>query len=527
MDNIILGFTIVTIIITLIATWKSLKNIWNRYEVKKDFIYMFLATFLLIFMGYGCMVASNHYSVDSFNLLFDMIPEWHLSLGRYTNTGIIILAEKAGVNQVVSQRFFMGIWIVALTAMIIMIAESFAKFMENVDKKKFCFILMAVSLSFLNVFGMELMLFPEMAMVFMLGNLTLGLSIRVVLSDMQIWKKWILTVFFLMISIGNYQSYIGIFEAFSLFGLFIKWKSKPVNRYKESIGALFVGGFISILNVIIVKVVVALGLVADSNRGAALSFQVILNNIQNLIKYQWTFWTTGDGLLGNWIMPLLAIGVIGILSVIIRELEKVEQKIYLLVMLVVCYVLGFAPHLVEANQALTPRSNIAIWSVIAAVFITGIDCKIWERRKSNLKIAVYGLLGGLIVFNIYIMQDMAANEQAINAVDLQEAKEVANEIWKYESETGNLITKIAMGYDSQPVSRGMNTRYVDDQLGKRIMATGYSSKSLISYAIGRQLLPADMSEEIYQEYFEEKNWNCMAADEQVVCVEDTAYVIVY
>lgn len=527
MGEIVLIFIVAAIILTLFATWKSLRDVWNGFEVKKDFIFMFVGMFLLVLMGYGCMAASNHYSVDSFNLVYDMIPEWHLSLGRYTNVAIIILAEKLGINQVISQRLFMGIWIVTLVIMIIMIATALAKRMNCVNKQKFCFILMAVSLSFVNVFGMELMLFPEMAMVFFIGNLTLGLSIAAALSDMRSWVKWGVSAFFLIISIGNYQSYIGIYEAFVLFGLFMKWKNIPGKRYKESAIALFLGGLISIFNVIIVKVVIALEIVFDSTRGASLSLQVILNNLRNIIKYQGTLWTTGDGLLGRFLMPLLAVGLIGIIYFVIRKLEKTEQKIYFILMLAGCYLLGFAPHLVESAQALTPRSNIAVWTVIAVVFIIGIDCQVWEKRKNDLKMAVYGLLGLVLVANVFVMQDMAANEQAVNAVDFQEANEIANKIWKYESETGNTITKLAMGYDIEPVFRGLNTRYVDDQLGKRMIATGYSNKNFISYAVGRQLTPIDMPDDIYEQYFAGKNWNCMVAEEQVVCVDDAAYIVVY
>ena len=41
------------------------------------------------------------------------------------------------------------------------------------------------------------------------------------------------------------------------------------------------------------------------------------------------------------------------------------------------------------------------------------------------------------------MQDMAANEQSMNAIDIMEAKQIGERILEYENETGNTITKVA------------------------------------------------------------------------------------
>ena len=200
--SILLWSTVAIIIITGLATVLFMKNLWIKTQDLKVYVYTFLGTFLLLFMGYGCLIASHHFSVDSFNLIFDMIPEWHLSLGRYTNAGVILLGEMLGFNQVIDQRKFMILWLITLTIMIVMIAEAIAKYMKEMTIKKYAAVIVAVALSFLNVFGMELMLFAEMAMVFALSNLTLGLSIYYLLSDMKPLKKWLAITFFLIVSIG-------------------------------------------------------------------------------------------------------------------------------------------------------------------------------------------------------------------------------------------------------------------------------------------------------------------------------------
>ena len=99
----------------------------------------------------------HHYSVDSFNLVYDMGPYWQMQIGRYVNCGVILLAEQMGINQVIMQRFFMVIWIATSVIMNVMITVGIAKQMK-VKRSSFYLLILATSLSFVNVFAMDLML---------------------------------------------------------------------------------------------------------------------------------------------------------------------------------------------------------------------------------------------------------------------------------------------------------------------------------------------------------------------------------
>lgn len=524
--SILLWSTVAIIIITGLATVLFMKNLWIKTQGLKVYVYTFLGTFLLLFMGYGCLIASHHFSVDSFNLIFDMIPEWHLSLGRYTNAGVILLGEMLGFNQVIDQRKFMILWLITLTIMIVMIAEAIAKYMKEMTIKKYAAVIVAVALSFLNVFGMELMLFAEMAMVFALSNLTLGLSIYYLLSDMKPLKKWLAITFFLIVSIGGYQSYIGIFVTFSLIGLFMKWQDNIKLRYIESVGTLVLGGGISVANVVFAKALVANGVVADSQRGAGLTLDIILSNLQKIALYQISFWKNAAELLPRGVMPLIGVLVAIIFMHTIKRLSTIEQKIFFVLMMAGCYVLGFAPHIVEAEIALTHRSNIAIWTVISVLFIFGVNYSL-ECKRDLWKYILNGVLMIAVVANVYIMQDLAANAQSVNQTDIMEATAIAHKMWEHQIKESVKITKIAMINDESPTYLGYNSRYRGDQLGKRVMATSYSQKSLIQYVFGDKLTPVEMGEEVYREHFKGKDWNYMNPDEQVVCIGDTVYIVVY
>ena len=523
-QNTIIIVTLLMIALCCVNTGFFLKKLWNGFENKYDFLWLFLIITVLFLAGYGCMMASDHYSVDSFNLVFDMSPYWHMQIGRYVNCGVILLALKAGVNQVIMQRFFIAVWLVTLVLMSVMITVSIAKQMGKMKKNTFFVLLLAVSLSFLNVFAMELMLFPEMAMVFIPGNLALGLAVYTVLCEENSRKKWLLCVAYLIIALGSYQSYVGIFEAYVLIGIFFKWKDETKKRYFNALTALAIGGIISVFNVVLVKILINLGLIADSGRGATFKISDILLNTKNVIRYQASFWKDADGILPPVIMPLLGIVL---LCIIVSELRKLdfEKKVFYILLIAGCYLLGFAPHLLESSQVMSPRSNIAVWSVIAVVFITGIN-NMRENYKllDKVIIAVSGLLIGI---NCFVMQDMAANEQAMNAIDIMEAKQISEQVLKYENETGNIITEVAARGDLNSTYYQPDSRYKNWELGARIMSTYYSNYRLIGFVLNRSLERKDMPDKIYEKYFDGKDWNCLNVEEQMVLIDDTLYLAVY
>ena len=126
-----------------------------------------------------------------------------------------------------------------------------------------------------------------------------------------------------------------------------------------------------------------------------------------------------------------------------------------------------------------------------------------------------------------MMQDMAANEQSMNAIDIMEAKQIGERILEYENETGNTITKVAARGDLNPTYYQPNSRYKNWELGARIMSTYYSNYRLIGYTLNRNLERKDMSDEIYEKYFAGKDWNCLNVEEQTILINDTLYLVIY
>lgn len=521
MSSIIMGIVAMMTFTSVIVASLMVKNIFETD--RHDKLKRFLLLLLINSISYWGLVSSNHYSVDSFNLCYDMGPYWCMMLGRYFNCGTILWAIKFGLNQVVSQRIFMAAWILTLTVSVWIIEEAFCKLLNYKGLKGYI-VAITVSFSFVNVFTMELMLFPEMAMVFIFSNLSIGILVYLAVSDRNWIVKWLLFIWFTFVALGSYQSYIGIIEAFVLVALFVKYNDEIKLRYLNSAIALVLGGIVSMANVLIVKVMIHLNLIADSGRGGTFEPSAILHNLIGIAQYQVAFWKNADGILPNGIMPVMAVLLIIVFGYYIHRLSTLEKKCYISVIVLGCWLLAFAAHVIEQNLLLRPRSNIAVWSVIAVVLLLGYS------NLSNMKAA--RMMGCAVVVllltNIYIMQDMVENEASNNAIDKTEAGLIADRIVKYEENTGNYITNIATCQDASVTYYSSSSRYHNGELGGRIMATHYSNYRLIGYELGgRWVNRVEMDQDVYDEHFAGKDWTNLNLEEQLVFDGDTMYLAIY
>ena len=476
-------------------------------------------------IGYLCMAISNHYSIDSFNLVFDMGPYWHLQLGRYLNCGIILLAMKLGLNQVLQQQFFCFVWLAALIAVISIVSIAISKYLQIQRTRTCVMIVLATSIAFVNVFMMEFVLFPEMMMVSAWGIISLGLSIYFALNVNMSMKSRALSVIYLWIALGNYQSYIGIFVSFVLIGNFLRWRENSVQCYKEMFLSLIYGGIVSASNIILVKFLINIDVITDSGRGTGLDLFTIKRNIIQLLKYQKPFWNNADGLLPFGVMPAIGIVLFGLLFYRLMYMKRWERS-YVVISLCISYILGFAPHIVESTILLSPRSNVAIWSFFSGIFIFIITLNKWENIKKYRIITALCLIL-LLGSSTFYMQDMAANTQMVNAIDFTEADQICDRIKRYEINSGNTITQIAIKNDSNVTIYPHISKYKNCELGARILSTPYSGYRLLGYMLRRPLKKIDMQKDIYQKFFEGKDWNCLNVDEQMVFERDTLYLMIY
>lgn len=512
LDYIMILFTIVMVIAVFLSFLQFLRL---EISVLKGISIKVLALIVILYAGaFGSLIVTKHYSVDSFNLVFDLGSYWQLQLGRYLNCGLFVIVDKLGFNPIIYQLPFAILWYISLSVTTLVLYVS----IPGKSKKGAYYIASLSIIPFANVFMMEWMLFPEMFLCAAVGLPALTLSIYFALKSS---KSKILSLILLIIALGNYQSYIGIFLSFSFVCCYLKYKANEYKRYKEYFWVLCIGGGASLINVSLVKILVNFNIIADSGRGSKLNSNTVINNLKKILSYQVSFWKNSDGLI-----PMVWMIIIGavICFFLFHIFSASNNKIELLALLSFAYILSFAPHIIESNITLSPRSNIAIWSTISCIMILAFN----ELEASPFHLKIAGFASFFILgVNVLFMNDIATNTRAVNCADFLEAKQICTQIKEYERKFGVQVNKIAVSYDENPTRYQPFSKYKNGELGARILATDYSGYRLISYELGESLEKIPMEEEIYNSFFKDKDWSCFDAQSQIKFKNNIIYLVIY
>lgn len=115
------------------------------------------------------------------------------------------------------------------------------------------------------------------------------------------------------------------------------------------------------------------------------------------------------------------------------------------------------------------------------------------------------------------------------ALDRQEVKLVENEIEKYQKDTGIKVTKIMSMSDSDPLYLYSDQilNYYAITYNHRMLRDSWSQAPYLNYVCGTDYETGHMSEEQYQKYFGDKQWDILDLSQQLHFEDDVLYWAVY
>ncbi len=351
-------------------------------------------------------------------------------------------------------------------------------------------------------------------------NLAIAIGIYY-FAKVQNWSRWIVYFVCLMIAMGGHQAYMSLMVIFILLIVCVQNRGELKNAFIETFFTLVVALCSSIFN--LMQISFWTKQVGDTGRGASLTIDIITSNIKVLVKYVVHFMIDASGLWPRWILLLLCVVLAVTLIKAIMSEKSLLEILYHVALILGVAVLSMAPHIIEANILLSPRSCFSIWTVLsfAAIYV------ISRIDNDNVTKIIVGIGIALLLINIFAIQDIVASESVVNGIDLYEGQQVAAKIQEYENQSGIIIQKIGVRYDLAPTYLCPFGKYHNYELGARIMATSYSNYQMIGYFLGRQLELTEFSDDVFYSNFENKDWTGLKIDEQVKCIDDTAYVIIY
>lgn len=168
-----------------------------------------------------------------------------------------------------------------------------------------------------------------------------------------------------------------------------------------------------------------------------------------------------------------------------------------------------------------PRSTYTFASLIGIVLVyTFINTKPKVLTKNILSILLITYL--LIQYTSF--QNIARDIYTLNYMDYNQFLQIREIVENYEKETGNAITKIAT-YKKEPQGTYPGI-FISGDINLKAMCPDWSRVDYLEYYFGRTLEEIEQSEEIYNMYFKDKDWEFFNK-EQIVLKDDIMHIYVY
>ena len=216
--------------------------------------------------------------------------------------------------------------------------------------------------------------------------------------------------------------------------------------------------------------------------------------------------------------------IIGLTWILLLFQEKATEKIlqYLILVLISIGV-SIAPVFFMQSTSIEARMCMSIGSIIGMSFIY-LTCL--EYKQKTIVHIIQVVITVFFVFNCVNAIQIFTAHIATNIYDENMANMIKYEIEKYEQKTGNEITKVGVCKDQSPMSYPAGWDKKLFSFTQRAFDNFYCIVEALNYFCGRKFERVPMSREVYEKYFENKNWDTFS-DEQIVFEKDTMYMCTY
>ena len=491
---------------------EKIRKIIQNYQSR---MIWFCANFGMLLIFWGGMLRKSFNADTVFHMVVDDADvRCNMRAGRYVIGLIDYVLFKFGIRTTTNLSVTMFI---AFAIFAVALCELQGIFKEQCPEDTFLKtgFFYGVSLVFLNVLFAELLMFSEYCVYYAIGYLA-----AIVGAKCYLQRRYVGMFFALIVAVSSYQ-YTVIFAAILLaFAICLEEKQElsgqKVLREIIAIGSC-VG--VGVLNFLSMTLLERIGLFADLEKNAG------LGNLEKKLQGMWkslvSLNQSSAGIMPDmWIPLLFSIAVWGI---IILSCIK-EKKINLLVLVaivwlgshILLYIIPFA----SETFYFPPRMSFCFYLIQGLLVVVAYTVS----RRDILKLLTVGCLTYLLV-HLLFADFTVTNHFISNALDETYVNIVYQEILKYEEKTGNQVKNLAVGNDAYAPNHYDNVSYTSEQINER--AVGQVTSSLMTVISGRYFEPIEIKEEIYERYFEGKDWDYFDLSQQLIIEGDTAYWCVY
>ena len=245
-----------------------------------------------------------------------------------------------------------------------------------------------------------------------------------------------------------------------------------------------------------------------------------------------TMYLSGLELMIPFGFPLIiaVISTILVIAVFVSR-RAVNQLLTFLVWKVVTFILTFAIDLAD-GAVLQPRTVLpfcALQAVDLLVALYFVDRARWSEKWKRIAVKVSIALPILyLLVQIFFIQNIISNRMVSNTLDELYANAVLDYIDREEALTGVQVNKFGWTTDAYAPDYYEEVYYTRSEINSRnYRRVPYSLVEINARDRGRHFTHTPMDPEVYQKYFEGKDWDKFLPEEQVVIIDDTAYLCVF
>lgn len=489
---------------------KKLDKLFN-YKYIKYFIWDFVS--LVIFWG-GMLRKSFTSDTISHMVASDADVLVNIEQGRYVKALGDYLLLKIGLRTTTNLSVTILCSFILLTLAMVILQVVFSQW-EPTDLMEKVLFNATINFWVYNVLFVENLIFSEVSIYFALAYLGAAIGIACYTK-----RKYLSMLLALAVSVCAYQYAVCFAAIYLVFYIFLCERKLNLQTVKRELFVLAMTFGMGILNLISIFALVRMNAISHffKSAGAGSVMTKLTQMMDSFIELN----KSASGIFPNVWLPLLVIIVVEALLIIDMVKGKKYQQFLLLSIVSIgsCILLYIIP-LVQEKFFFPPRMAFCFFAVQGMIMASAyvlIDSR--ESRKVLVICCSGYLLAHLLFANFTV-----TNHFVSNTLDKVYVRMTYEKIEKYERDTGNEVVNLCVINDIDAPPYYDEVNYTSDQINER--SIGILSVSIMEVVTGRRFNKVEMDEDVYKNYFEDKNWDYFDPEEQIVIVGDTAYWCVF
>lgn len=468
---------------------------------------------LLIFWG-GMLRKSFNADTVSHMTSQDADIFWNLADGRF----IIALGDailmKLGLrvtNNLSITMFFAFLFF----AMAMLVVQKIFKDWQPEERWERIGWFFGVNLVFLNVLFAELLMFGECSAYFGFGYFMASLGV------LQFTRKRYISMFLLFLAgVCSYQ-YTMIFAAILIaFYICLKHREElTLKAVKEELFGIIACMSAGVLNLLSVKLLVKIGVIEKFGKYAGWGdgHQKLTDFKASLISLYRSSMEIFPDL---WLPLLFTLGVFALMIYSCIKSKTLKKFPFILIVFLGSMVMLYAIPFMQESFSFPPRMAFCFYLLQGMLAVTAYAVCTTGMRKL-LTTACMGYILIQLLFSDFVV----TNHFVSNTLDEVYVSMMYQEVLKYEEETGTRVTRIAIYKDIDAPDNYEEVNYHVHQINERTLGT--ATNSLIWKVTGRHFEDIGNQQEIYDQYFKDRNWDYLDLSQQLVIIGDTAYWCIF